>query len=104
MYTLYKFHILNGISEINQLFDDILIIWPAPVYDDQSLLISFSSLIFWVWLFVIYGIDLVSIPRYYILVSYQSQNYGIEPSLIQTQLTDLTLACSIQIYLHYYSE
>ncbi len=32
MYTLYKFHILNGISEINQLFDDILIIWPAPVY------------------------------------------------------------------------
>ncbi len=32
MYTLYKFHFLNGISEINQLFDDILIILPAPVY------------------------------------------------------------------------
>ncbi len=32
MYTLYKFHFLNGISEINQLFDDNLIIWPAPVY------------------------------------------------------------------------
>ncbi len=32
MYTLYKFHFLNGISEINQLYDDILIIWPAPVY------------------------------------------------------------------------
>ncbi len=32
MYTLYKFHFLNEISEINQLFDDILIIWPAPVY------------------------------------------------------------------------
>ncbi len=32
MYTLYKIHFLNGISEINQLFDDILIIWPAPVY------------------------------------------------------------------------
>ncbi len=32
MYTLYKFHFLIGISEINQLFDDILIIWPAPVY------------------------------------------------------------------------
>ncbi len=31
MYTLYKFHFLNGISEINQLFDDILIIWPASV-------------------------------------------------------------------------
>ncbi len=31
MYILYKFHFLNGISEINQLFDDILIIWPAPV-------------------------------------------------------------------------
>ncbi len=23
---------MNGISEINQLFDDILIIWPVPVY------------------------------------------------------------------------
>ncbi len=33
MYTLFKFHFLNGISEINQLFDDILIIWPAPIYD-----------------------------------------------------------------------
>ncbi len=32
MYTLYKFHFLNGISKINQLFDDILMIWPAPVY------------------------------------------------------------------------
>ncbi len=31
MYTLYKFHFLNGISEINQLFDDILIIWPVCV-------------------------------------------------------------------------
>ncbi len=27
-YTLFFY----GISEINQLFDDILIIWPAPVY------------------------------------------------------------------------
>ncbi len=27
MYTLYKFHFLNGISEINPTFDDILIIW-----------------------------------------------------------------------------
>ncbi len=33
-----------------------------------------------------YGIDtdLVSIPRYYILVSYRIQNYGIEPSLACT--------------------
>jgi len=32
MNKIYKFHFLNGISEINQLFDDILIIWLAPVY------------------------------------------------------------------------
>ncbi len=38
MYTLYKFHFLNGISEINQLFDDILIIWPAPVYIQTSVI------------------------------------------------------------------
>ncbi len=37
MYTLYKFHFLNGISKINQLFDDILIIWPAPVYTHTPL-------------------------------------------------------------------
>ncbi len=36
MYTLYKFHFLNGISEINQLFDDILIIWPAPVHNKYT--------------------------------------------------------------------
>ncbi len=42
MYTLYKFHFLNGISEINQLFDDILIIWPAPVYIE---FVSTSTLI-----------------------------------------------------------
>ncbi len=42
MYTLYKFPFLNGISEINKLFDDILIIWPAPVYYIHiSLLIIF---------------------------------------------------------------
>ncbi len=35
MYTLYKFHFLNGIGEIDQLFDDILIIWPAPVYHEK---------------------------------------------------------------------
>ncbi len=35
-----------------------------------------------------YGIDtdLVSIPRYYILVSYRNQNYGIEPSLMQRNI------------------
>ena len=36
MYTLYKFHFFNGITEINQLFDDILIIWPAPVHLEQA--------------------------------------------------------------------
>ncbi len=40
MYTLYKFHFLNGISEINQLFDDILIIWPAPVMSDKAAFVS----------------------------------------------------------------
>ncbi len=31
MYTYTSLHFLNGICEINQLFEDILIIWPAPV-------------------------------------------------------------------------
>ncbi len=44
--------------------------------------IVLNSLIIWGWLFVTYGIDLVSIPRYYIMVSYRSQNDGIEPSLL----------------------
>ncbi len=55
--------------------------------DDQSRLMFFSSLFFFVifWLFVTYGIDLVSIPRYYFLVSYRSHNYGIEPSLVPAE-------------------
>ncbi len=44
MYTLYKFHFLNGISEINQLFDDILIIWPAPVYLYSKAFMNYKSL------------------------------------------------------------
>ncbi len=47
MYTLYKFHFLNGISEINKLFDDILIIWPAPVYrTDEIKSLSFHSMFY----------------------------------------------------------
>ncbi len=57
MYTLYKFHFLNGISEINQLFDDILIIWPAPVcvciyiyiYMSFNLLQNLSLVFFDTW-------------------------------------------------------
>ncbi len=47
----------------------------------KSLFIFFSSIIFLGWLFVTYRIDLVY-RRYYILVSYRSLNYGIEPSLM----------------------
>ncbi len=54
--------------------------------------IVLNSLIFWGWLFVTYGIDLVSIPRYYILVLYRSQNYGIEPSLAVSQKHQTVLA------------
>ncbi len=35
MYTLYKFHFLNGIGEINQLFDDILIMTSTCIYSVQ---------------------------------------------------------------------
>ena len=47
MYTLYKFHFLNGITEINKLFDDILIIWPAPVYHIMMMFYSYER---WQWL------------------------------------------------------
>ncbi len=48
-------------------------------------------------LFVTYGIDLVSKPRYYILVSYRSQNYGIEPSLVC-----MYVCMCVYIYIHIY--
>jgi len=41
MNIIYKFHFSNGISEINQLFDDILIIWPAPVLAHKLILDNF---------------------------------------------------------------
>ncbi len=53
MYTLYKFHFLNGISEKNQLFDDILIIWPAPVY----IYIFFLLIFFFLWVKYVGQID-----------------------------------------------
>ncbi len=52
MYTLYKFHFLNGISEINQLFDDILIIWPAPVYTQYNLIAHSSCTSLLILLFI----------------------------------------------------
>ncbi len=60
MYTLYNFHFLNGISEINQLFDDILIIWPAPVYrmdeiKSLSFHIMFYRLFRGVAKYIVYG-------------------------------------------------
>ncbi len=45
MYTLYKFHFLNGISEINQLFDDILIIWQHLYILWKQVLISYAILL-----------------------------------------------------------
>ena len=42
MNIIYTFHFLNGISEINQLFDDILIIWPAPLYATHIATAHFS--------------------------------------------------------------
>ncbi len=32
MYLIHEFHILSWITEINELFHDILIYWDAPVY------------------------------------------------------------------------
>ncbi len=32
IYLIYKFHNLSWITEINELFHDILIYWGAPVY------------------------------------------------------------------------
>ena len=33
IYNIWKFNFLNGIMEINQLFHDILILWPGSVYE-----------------------------------------------------------------------
>ncbi len=38
MYTLYKFHFLNGISEINQLFDDIQILLTSTCISSSTLM------------------------------------------------------------------
>ncbi len=33
IYLIHKFHNLSWITEINELFHDILIYWDAPVFD-----------------------------------------------------------------------
>ncbi len=35
IYLIHEFHNLSWITEINELFHDILIYWDAPVQDDQ---------------------------------------------------------------------
>ncbi len=56
MYTLYKFHFLNGFSAMIQLFDDILIIWPAPVYTvgTESIQTPLNFSLFVILLFLCY--------------------------------------------------
>ncbi len=62
------------------------------------------------WSFVTYGIDLVSIPRHYILVSYWSQNDGIEPSLlsilfvfvVHTQIENIFLWKKVTLFFFFF--
>ncbi len=76
MYTLYKFHFLNGITEINQLFDDILIIWPAPVYPPIALhqLFFHKKLFFHIIIIIIifFAILLLNILPYSVLLKHVS--------------------------------
>ncbi len=37
IYLIHEFHNLSWITEINELFHDILIYWDAPVYFKDSL-------------------------------------------------------------------
>jgi len=46
MNIIFKFHFLNGITEINQLFDDTLIIWPAVYYKNGQ---TFCWTLFCIW-------------------------------------------------------
>ncbi len=36
IYLIHEFHNLSWITEINELFHDILIYWDAPVFDVQN--------------------------------------------------------------------
>ncbi len=79
MLTLCIKHIHNILTKINKYY----------IYDDdQTLKKKFSPL--FLELFSGYLSPMVSIPRYYILVSYRSQNYGIEPSLLLLGVGDMT--------------
>ncbi len=52
IYLIHKFHNLSWITEINELFHDILIYWDAPVcvccfYIHITVYYSFSSILCW---------------------------------------------------------
>ncbi len=60
------------------------------------MIIHFVYFIFFGWLFVTYGIDLVS---HYIQLSYRSQNYGIELERVKVRTSENILArCKIKGY------
>ncbi len=60
IYLIHEFHNLSWITEINELFYDILIYWDAPIYIyiyiQMLLILTCSQMFFFCYLFVFYWI------------------------------------------------
>ncbi len=50
IYLMHEFHNLSWITEINELFHDILIYWYAPVYTNLIKIVLFSALTFFLYI------------------------------------------------------
>ncbi len=48
IYLIHKFHNLSWITEINELFHDILIYWDAPVYRKEDLFPKINIYLTWI--------------------------------------------------------
>ncbi len=68
MYLIHEFHILSWITEINELFHDILIYWDAPVYiyirnDIMAIIYTITFFYFLIWL-LWYFVILIVLENY----------------------------------------
>ncbi len=80
MLTLCIKHIHNILTKINKYYIYMMMIKHFNFFSVHLFLELFSG----------YLSPMVSITRYYILASYRSQNYGIEPSLLLLGVGDMT--------------
>ncbi len=86
IYLIHKFHNLSWITEINELFHDILIYWDAPVLPQKWVHTSYGihdfSLTSNISLYIFFTVDFKKHSENFIIYYYEQQSYEVSNTLI----------------------